>query len=626
VILLLNRGNCHPQQQQGVLWRNQATTNMPLTAASRTATARAALKRNGGASSSSRRGTMDRRKQQQPTKTREPCCVSASSTEASPYMMLSSDEDKENATSSSRDFEVVAVDSDSSVSSGGSCYMSESNALSSTGGRGCGRAATEHMVDSSSSPDAVCSAAAYMDTCSGQADMLQCHGQNQHLECSEDEVDDCGRAPMGDVTSRYTSNHSSAYESSVSTCVDSENMHPTPPPEYNDGRVMSQGSATMPASVSTPTIAGMTQQQSMTLALGRFPENALTPANNFTPDTFAATKRFISSSPITPTTSKFSKMSVGNLQSSCPLPNFNWGDSSACWNELLEHDDHQLRVTRSTLMKHTHITPYHRSVVLEWLSEVTESYKLRKDTYYLAVNYFDRYLSLSGTMSPEKLQLLGTTALFTASKFEEIYPPKSEVFAYVTDGLCELPDVISFEIVLVHRLAWKLGPATPLTWLLLFLQLANNHTVCDEHDSNNFLVSTKFNSELYLRATAVIDLAVLDYGYTQFSSRMIAASTLIHIDPSLVELFSFLNQSQLRLCFDWLAPFFLLASSKPLQMNPDQDDKAEVIIHSHRASLSMLKEAQKLSQQRSMTTDSPQATSQTRANNLVLTPPAHSGR
>ena len=46
-------------------------------------------------------------------------------------------------------------------------------------------------------------------------------------------------------------------------------------------------------------------------------------------------------------------------------------------------------------------------------------YKLQKETYYLAMDYTDRYLLfVVGDLEPPTLQLIGITALFIASKNE----------------------------------------------------------------------------------------------------------------------------------------------------------------------------------------------------------------
>ena len=47
-----------------------------------------------------------------------------------------------------------------------------------------------------------------------------------------------------------------------------------------------------------------------------------------------------------------------------------------------------------------------------------EVYKLHRETYYLALDFIDRYLSIKHDIAKQRLQLVGTTALFIAAKIE----------------------------------------------------------------------------------------------------------------------------------------------------------------------------------------------------------------
>lgn len=60
------------------------------------------------------------------------------------------------------------------------------------------------------------------------------------------------------------------------------------------------------------------------------------------------------------------------------------------------------------------ITSNMRGVLVDWLVEVAEEYKLLSDTLYLAVSYIDIFLSLK-TVNKQKLQLLGVTSMLIAS-------------------------------------------------------------------------------------------------------------------------------------------------------------------------------------------------------------------
>lgn len=66
------------------------------------------------------------------------------------------------------------------------------------------------------------------------------------------------------------------------------------------------------------------------------------------------------------------------------------------------------------MKKQPDITYSMRTILIDWLVEVTEEYKLHTETLYLAVNYIDRFLSFMSVVRA-KLQLVGTAAMFIAA-------------------------------------------------------------------------------------------------------------------------------------------------------------------------------------------------------------------
>jgi len=60
------------------------------------------------------------------------------------------------------------------------------------------------------------------------------------------------------------------------------------------------------------------------------------------------------------------------------------------------------------------IDPKMRGILIDWLVEVVEEYKLNNDTLHLAVSYIDRFLSFY-PINRVKLQLLGVTSMNIAS-------------------------------------------------------------------------------------------------------------------------------------------------------------------------------------------------------------------
>ncbi|XP_004716545.1 cyclin-A2 [Echinops telfairi] len=111
------------------------------------------------------------------------------------------------------------------------------------------------------------------------------------------------------------------------------------------------------------------------------------------------------------------------------------------------------------MKKQPDITNSMRAILVDWLVEVGEEYKLQNETLYLAVNYIDRFLS-SMSVLRGKLQLVGTAAMLLASKFEEIYPPEVAEFVYITDDTYTKKQVLRMEHLVLKVLAFDLAAPT----------------------------------------------------------------------------------------------------------------------------------------------------------------------
>ncbi|NP_001234787.2 cyclin A3 [Solanum lycopersicum] len=158
------------------------------------------------------------------------------------------------------------------------------------------------------------------------------------------------------------------------------------------------------------------------------------------------------------------------------------------------------------------VIPSMRTVLVDWLVEVTEEYKLVSDTLYLAVSYIDRFLS-SHVLAMEKLQLLGVSCMLVASKYEEISPPHVEDFCYITDNTYTREEVVNMERDLLSFLNFEISSPTTITFLRIFLKAAQ--------DNLSFLTLQFEFLSCYLA-----ELSLLDYSCVRFLPSMTAASAI----------------------------------------------------------------------------------------------------
>lgn len=75
--------------------------------------------------------------------------------------------------------------------------------------------------------------------------------------------------------------------------------------------------------------------------------------------------------------------------------------------------------------------------------------QMKRDTLYAAINFVDRYLSLTTNIGKSKLQLIGVVSLFIAAKIEEIYPPLITDFAKSADDGYSLTEIVELELEMI---------------------------------------------------------------------------------------------------------------------------------------------------------------------------------
>ncbi|CAL9217931.1 unnamed protein product [Arabidopsis halleri] len=159
------------------------------------------------------------------------------------------------------------------------------------------------------------------------------------------------------------------------------------------------------------------------------------------------------------------------------------------------------------------LTPHMRAVLVDWLVEVAEEYKLVSDTLYLTVSYVDRFLSVK-PINRQKLQLVGVSAMLIASrKYEEIGPPKVEDFCYITDNTFTKQEVVSMEADILLALQFELGSPSIKTFLRRFTRVA-------QEDFNDSLLQIEFLC-CYLS-----ELSMLDYTCVKYLPSLLAASAV----------------------------------------------------------------------------------------------------
>ncbi|XP_078040187.1 G2/mitotic-specific cyclin-B-like [Augochlora pura] len=179
------------------------------------------------------------------------------------------------------------------------------------------------------------------------------------------------------------------------------------------------------------------------------------------------------------------------------------------------------------------VTPKMRSVLVDWLIEVHQQFRLMPETLYLTVATIDRFLQAYHSIDRKRLQLVGVTAMLVASKYEEMYSPDMSDFVYITDNAYSKEEILQMEMVVVRTLDYSLGRPLPLHFLRRYSKagkaVALHHTL-----AKYFLEQCLVHYEMChyspsLLAAAALYLAFVITGNNDDNkNKVVWTNTLVH--------------------------------------------------------------------------------------------------
>nr|AAO73601.1 cyclin B [Lytechinus variegatus] len=167
----------------------------------------------------------------------------------------------------------------------------------------------------------------------------------------------------------------------------------------------------------------------------------------------------------------------------------------------------RMAVPAAYLDREGQLTGRMRHILVDWLVQVHLRFHLLQETLFLTVQLIDRFL-VDHTVSKGKLQLVGVTAMFIASKYEEMYPPEINDFVYITDQAYTKSQIRQMEIVMLKGLGYNLGK--PLC--LHFLRRNSKAAMVDP--------------QKHTLAKFLMEITLPEYNMVQYDPSEIAAAAL----------------------------------------------------------------------------------------------------
>ena len=154
-----------------------------------------------------------------------------------------------------------------------------------------------------------------------------------------------------------------------------------------------------------------------------------------------------------------------------------------------------------------------RGILIDWLLEVHTRFRLLPETLFLAVNIIDRFLSCK-VVQLDRLQLVGVTAMFIASKYEEVLSPHVTNFRHVADDGFTEEEILSAERFVLAALNYDLSYPNPMNFLRRISK------------ADNYDVQTRTLGK-YLLEISCVDHRFLEHPPSQIAAAAMYLSRLV---------------------------------------------------------------------------------------------------
>lgn len=148
-----------------------------------------------------------------------------------------------------------------------------------------------------------------------------------------------------------------------------------------------------------------------------------------------------------------------------------------------------------------------RAILINWIVDVHEKFRLRTETLFLTVHLIDSFLSRE-VIHRSELQLLGISSLFMACKYEEVMVPELRKFVEVCDGAYKNSELLEMESRVLLALQFNLSATSAMTQV--------------EHK----IFSMDLSPEVVSYCSFILQLCLLDYRMCRFKPNLMALSAI----------------------------------------------------------------------------------------------------
>ena len=176
-------------------------------------------------------------------------------------------------------------------------------------------------------------------------------------------------------------------------------------------------------------------------------------------------------------------------------------------NFYTEEENNRFKINPNYFELQTEINSKMRIILIDWLFEVNNKLKFREETFYTTIYIIDAYLSKK-FIQRKKFQLLGVTALYIATKLNEIFSGSVKDYVFMTDRAYNEIDIISMESDICKTLNFNFLVPHCLSFFQIFSKKIGFDKDSEEYQFGIFIIQNfLMNSKSFNYNYSIISIA-----------------------------------------------------------------------------------------------------------------------
>ena len=176
-------------------------------------------------------------------------------------------------------------------------------------------------------------------------------------------------------------------------------------------------------------------------------------------------------------------------------------------NFYTEEENNRFKINPNYFKLQTEINSKMRIILIDWLFEVNNKLKFREETFYTTIYIIDAYLSKK-FIQRKKFQLLGVTALYIATKLNEIFSGSVKDYVFMTDRAYNESDIITMESDICKTLNFNFLVPNCLSFFQIFSKKIGFDKDSEEYQFGIFIIQNfLMNSKSFNYNYSIISIA-----------------------------------------------------------------------------------------------------------------------